>query len=43
MEEAIILSAVRTPIGRYGGSLKMCARMILLLAIAEAVRQHVLC
>ncbi len=40
MEEAIILSAVRTPIGRYGGSLKdVRPDDLAALAIAEAVRR----
>jgi 3-oxoadipyl-CoA thiolase len=40
MEEAVILSAVRTPIGRYGGSLKDARPDDLAaLAIAEAVRR----
>ena len=43
MEEAIILSAVRTPIGRYGGSLKdVRPDDLAALAIAEAVqRAHI--
>ncbi|HEX9131016.1 MAG TPA: 3-oxoadipyl-CoA thiolase [Ktedonobacteraceae bacterium] len=40
MEEAVILSAVRTPIGRYGGSLKDARPDDLAaLVIAEAVRR----
>src|SRR5216684_3955233 len=40
MEEAIILSAVRTPIGRYGGSLKdVRPDDLAALVIAEAVRR----
>ena len=40
MEEAVILSAVRTPIGRYGGSLKDTRPDDLAaLVIAEAVRR----
>jgi 3-oxoadipyl-CoA thiolase len=40
MEEAVILSAVRTPIGRYGGSLKdVRPDDLAALAIAEAVRR----
>jgi 3-oxoadipyl-CoA thiolase len=40
MEEAVILSAVRTPIGRYGGSLKdMRPDDLAALVIAEAVRR----
>ena len=40
MENAIILSAVRTPIGRYGGSLKdVRPDDLATLAIAEAVRR----
>lgn len=40
MEEAIILSAVRTPIGRYAGSLKdVRPDDLAALAIAEAVRR----
>src|SRR5438477_10787156 len=40
MEDAVILSAVRTPIGRYGGSLKDVRPDDLgALAIAEAVRR----
>ena len=40
MEDAVILSAVRTPIGRYGGSLKDARPDDLAaLAIAEAVRR----
>src|SRR5437588_5028536 len=40
MEEAVILSAVRTPIGRYGGCLKDVRPDDLgALAIAEAVRR----
>jgi 3-oxoadipyl-CoA thiolase len=40
MEEAVILSAVRTPIGRYGGSLKdVRPDDLVALAIAEAVRR----
>ena len=43
MEEAVILSAVRTPIGRYGGSLKdVRPDDLAALAIAEAVqRAHI--
>ncbi len=40
MEEAVILSAVRTPIGRYSGSLKdVRPDDLAALAIAEAVRR----
>ncbi len=40
MEEAVILSAVRTPIGRYAGSLKdVRPDDLAALAIAEAVRR----
>jgi 3-oxoadipyl-CoA thiolase len=40
MEEAVILSAVRTPIGRYGGSLKdVRPDDLAALVIAEAVRR----
>jgi 3-oxoadipyl-CoA thiolase len=40
MEDAVILSAVRTPIGRYGGSLKdVRPDDLAALAIAEAVRR----
>jgi 3-oxoadipyl-CoA thiolase len=40
MEEAVILSAIRTPIGRYGGSLKdVRPDDLAALAIAEAVRR----
>ena len=40
MEEAVILSAVRTPIGRYGGALKdMRPDDLAALAIVEAVRR----
>src|SRR5438128_7615413 len=40
MEEAVILSAVRTPIGRYGGSLKdIRPDDLAALVIAEAVRR----
>jgi 3-oxoadipyl-CoA thiolase len=40
MEEAVILSAVRTPIGRYGGSLKdVRPDDLAALAITEAVRR----
>src|SRR5258706_831326 len=40
MEDAVILSAVRSPIGRYGGSLKDVRPDDLgALAIAEAVRR----
>nr|HET6905138.1 3-oxoadipyl-CoA thiolase [Ktedonobacteraceae bacterium] len=40
MEEAVILSAVRTPVGRYGGSLKdVRADDLAALVIAEAVRR----
>src|SRR2546421_2145972 len=40
MEEAVIVSAVRTPIGRYGGSLKdVRPDDLAALAIAEAVRR----
>ena len=40
MEEAVILSAVRTPIGRYGGSLKdMRPDDLAALVIVEAVRR----
>jgi 3-oxoadipyl-CoA thiolase len=40
MEEAVIISAVRTPIGRYGGSLKdVRPDDLAALAIAEAVRR----
>ena len=40
MEEAVILSAVRTPIGRYAGSLKdVRPDDLAALAITEAVRQ----
>jgi 3-oxoadipyl-CoA thiolase len=40
MEEAVILSAVRTPIGRYGGALKdVRPDDLAALAIAEAVRR----
>jgi 3-oxoadipyl-CoA thiolase len=40
MEEAVILSAVRTPIGRYAGSLKdLRPDDLAALAIAEAVRR----
>src|SRR5258706_12485731 len=40
MEAAVILSAVRTPIGRYGGSLKdVRPDDLAALAIAEAVRR----
>src|ERR1700675_1197777 len=40
MEEAVILSAVRTSIGRYGGSLKdVRPDDLAALAIAEAVRR----
>src|SRR2546425_7647333 len=40
MEEAVILSAVRTPIGRYAGSLKdVRPDDLARLAIAEAVRR----
>src|SRR5258706_723641 len=40
MEDAVILSAVRTPIGRYGGSLRDVRPDDLgALAIAEAVRR----
>src|SRR5438094_10421247 len=39
MEEAVILSAVRTPIGRYAGSLKdVRPDDLAALVIAEAVR-----
>jgi 3-oxoadipyl-CoA thiolase len=40
MEEAVIISAVRTPIGRYGGSLKdVRPDDLAALAIVEAVRR----
>src|SRR5215813_6509165 len=40
MEEAVILSAVRTPLGKYGGALKdMRPDDLAALAIAEAVRR----
>src|SRR5438046_115471 len=40
MEEAVILSAVRTPIGRYGGSLKdVRPDDLAALVIAETVRR----
>src|SRR5436305_10015605 len=40
MEEAVILSAIRTPIGRYAGSLKdVRPDDLAALAIAEAVRR----
>src|SRR6266487_789671 len=40
MEEAVILSAVRTPLGRYGGSLKdVRPDDLAALVIAEAVRR----
>lgn len=40
MEEAVILSAVRTPVGRYGGSLKdVRPDDLAALAITEAVRR----
>src|SRR4030081_2158156 len=40
MEDAVILSAVRTPIGRYGGSLKdVRPDDLAALTIAEAVRR----
>jgi len=40
MEEAVIISAVRTPIGRYGGGLKdVRPDDLAALAIAEAVRR----
>ncbi|MGI9060813.1 MAG: 3-oxoadipyl-CoA thiolase [Ktedonobacteraceae bacterium] len=40
MEEAVILSAVRTPVGRYGGSLKdVRPDDLAALVIAEAVRR----
>src|SRR5206468_10290979 len=40
MEEAVILSAVRTPIGRYGGSLKdVRPDDLAALVIGEAVRR----
>ena len=40
MQDAVILSAVRTPIGRYGGSLKdMRPDDLAALVIAEAVRR----
>src|ERR1044071_2984975 len=40
MEEAVILSAVRTPIGRYGGGLKdVRPDDLAALTIAEAVRR----
>jgi 3-oxoadipyl-CoA thiolase len=40
MEDAVILSAVRTPIGRYGGSLKdVRSDDLAALAITEAVRR----
>src|SRR5213075_3137831 len=40
MEEAVILSAVRTPIGRYAGSLKdVRPDDLAALAITEAVRR----
>src|SRR4249920_780144 len=40
MEEAVILSAVRTPIGRYSGSLKdVRPDDLAALVIAEAVRR----
>src|SRR5512142_379305 len=40
MEEAVILSAVRTPIGRYAGSLKdVRPDDLAALAISEAVRR----
>ncbi len=40
MEEAVIISAVRTPIGRYGGSLKdVRPDDLAALVIAEAVRR----
>ncbi|MGH2517145.1 MAG: thiolase family protein, partial [Ktedonobacterales bacterium] len=40
MDEAVILSAVRTPIGRYGGALKdVRPDDLAALAIAEAVRR----
>src|SRR5262249_46010908 len=39
MEEAVILSAVRTPIGRYGGSLKdVRPDDLAALVIGEAIR-----
>src|SRR5260221_13979609 len=40
MEDAVILSAIRTPIGRYGGSLKdVRAADLAALVIGEAVRR----
>ena len=40
MEEAVILSGVRTPSGRYGGSLKdVRPDDLAALVIAEAVRR----
>src|SRR2546430_9657538 len=40
MEDAVILSAVRTPIGRYGGSLKdVRPDDLAALGIVEAVRR----
>ena len=40
MEEVVILSAVRTPIGSYGGSLQAVSPVVLAqLVIAEAVRR----
>ena len=43
MEDAVILSAIRTPIGRYGGSLKdVRPDDLAALVIAEAVqRAHI--